>query len=106
MAREEEEEYLSRLRNRSTGRNKKAKFEGRGSCQPLESELEQLPSIFVVLRPVMEMEGSLPSETEFLNPSRSAAWEYANLDEAEHAMPRKCLLCLVFWVPNSLAEAS
>lgn len=33
------------------GRNKKAKLEGRGSCQPLESELEQLPSIFAVLRP-------------------------------------------------------
>lgn len=65
MARKEEEEYLSRLGNRDKGRNKKAKLEGRGSCQPLESDLEQPPSIFAVLKPAMEVEGSLPSETEF-----------------------------------------
>lgn len=54
MAREEEEEFLCW----EAGGNKEAALEGRGSWQPLESELEQPSSVFAVLRPAMDMEGS------------------------------------------------
>lgn len=63
--------------NRDRGENQGSKIEkAEGSCQPLESELEKPSSIFVILRPAVEVEGSA-AYRERTPPS--AAWKDTDL---------------------------